>query len=72
MIAQSRSYEIRSFNFYLFPGPFKREGDKKFLCQSSSILFLAGHSFDFNKLFRNGWYTRDSAVPACCLSHMDH
>ncbi|XP_041435221.1 poly(A)-specific ribonuclease PARN-like isoform X2 [Xenopus laevis] len=48
-------YLIKSFNFYIFPKPFNRNSpDKKFVCQSSSIDFLANQGFDFNKVFRNG------------------
>ncbi|XP_041959548.1 poly(A)-specific ribonuclease PARN isoform X1 [Alosa sapidissima] len=48
-------YLTKSFNFYIFPKPFSRNSpDKKFICQSSSIDFLASQGFDFNKVFRNG------------------
>ncbi|XP_068100842.1 LOW QUALITY PROTEIN: poly(A)-specific ribonuclease PARN [Hyperolius riggenbachi] len=48
-------YVTKSFNFYIFPKPFSRNSpDKKFVCQSSSIDFLANQGFDFNKVFRNG------------------
>ncbi|XP_073447184.1 poly(A)-specific ribonuclease PARN isoform X2 [Aquarana catesbeiana] len=48
-------YIIKSFNFYVFPKPFNRNSpDKKFVCQSSSIDFLANQGFDFNKVFRKG------------------
>ncbi|XP_075686239.1 poly(A)-specific ribonuclease PARN isoform X1 [Rhinoderma darwinii] len=48
-------YIIKSFNFYIFPRPFNRNSpDKKFVCQSSSIDFLANQGFDFNKVFRYG------------------
>ncbi|KAM3864624.1 poly(A)-specific ribonuclease PARN [Diretmus argenteus] len=48
-------YIIKSFNFYVFPKPFNRTSpDIKFICQSSSIDFLASQGFDFNKVFRNG------------------
>nr|XP_033819466.1 poly(A)-specific ribonuclease PARN isoform X2 [Geotrypetes seraphini] len=48
-------YIIKSFNFYIFPKPFNRSSpDVKFVCQSSSIDFLANQGFDFNKVFRNG------------------
>uniref|UniRef100_A0AAY4B722 Poly(A)-specific ribonuclease PARN n=1 Tax=Denticeps clupeoides TaxID=299321 RepID=A0AAY4B722_9TELE len=53
---QSESkYLTKSFNFYIFPKPFSRNSpDIKFICQSSSIDFLASQGFDFNKVFRNG------------------
>ncbi|XP_048645486.1 poly(A)-specific ribonuclease PARN isoform X2 [Marmota marmota marmota] len=48
-------YVMKSFNFYVFPKPFSRSSpDVKFVCQSSSIDFLASQGFDFNKVFRNG------------------
>uniref|UniRef100_F7IPB1 Poly(A)-specific ribonuclease PARN n=1 Tax=Callithrix jacchus TaxID=9483 RepID=F7IPB1_CALJA len=48
-------YIMKSFNFYVFPKPFNRSSpDVKFVCQSSSIDFLASQGFDFNKVFRNG------------------
>uniref|UniRef100_A0AAR2L8F6 Poly(A)-specific ribonuclease RNA-binding domain-containing protein n=1 Tax=Pygocentrus nattereri TaxID=42514 RepID=A0AAR2L8F6_PYGNA len=52
--AQSK-YLTKSFNFYIFPKPFSRTSpDIKFICQSSSIDFLASQGFDFNKVFRSG------------------
>ncbi|XP_068607527.1 poly(A)-specific ribonuclease PARN [Brachionichthys hirsutus] len=53
---QSKSkYIIKPFNFYIFPKPFNRTSpDIKFICQSSSIDFLASQGFDFNKVFCNG------------------
>ncbi|XP_068632041.1 poly(A)-specific ribonuclease PARN-like [Battus philenor] len=46
-------YMNDAYNFYLFPrgrpGP-----EKMFLCQSSSLDFLASQGFDFNKLIREG------------------
>ncbi|XP_048051562.1 poly(A)-specific ribonuclease PARN isoform X1 [Megalobrama amblycephala] len=52
--AQS-TYITRAFNFYIFPKPFSRTSpDIKFICQSSSIDFLASQGFDFNKVFRSG------------------
>ncbi|KAM9372346.1 poly(A)-specific ribonuclease PARN isoform 3-T3 [Phaethornis superciliosus] len=48
-------YLMKSFNFYIFPKPFNRSSpDVKFVCQSSSIDFLANQGFDFNKVFCNG------------------
>ncbi|XP_062866479.1 poly(A)-specific ribonuclease PARN isoform X2 [Trichomycterus rosablanca] len=52
--SQSR-YITKAFNFYVFPKPFSRTSpDIKFICQSSSIDFLASQGFDFNKVFRHG------------------
>lgn len=53
---QSRStYITKPFNFYVFPKPFNRSSpDIKFICQSSSIDFLASQGFDFNKVFCHG------------------
>ncbi|XP_033986286.1 poly(A)-specific ribonuclease PARN [Trematomus bernacchii] len=48
-------YIIKPFNFYVFPKPFNRTSpDLKFICQSSSIDFLASQGFDFNKVFCHG------------------
>ncbi|XP_069839818.1 poly(A)-specific ribonuclease PARN [Dendropsophus ebraccatus] len=53
--SKEEKYIIKSFNFYIFPRPFNRSSpDKKFVCQSSSIDFLANQGFDFNKVFRDG------------------
>nr|XP_040134213.1 poly(A)-specific ribonuclease PARN isoform X5 [Ictidomys tridecemlineatus]XP_040134214.1 poly(A)-specific ribonuclease PARN isoform X5 [Ictidomys tridecemlineatus] len=54
-IRSLKRYVTKSFNFYVFPKPFSRSSpDVKFVCQSSSIDFLASQGFDFNKVFRNG------------------
>lgn len=48
-------YITKPFNFYIFPKPFNRTSpDLKFICQSSSIDFLASQGFDFNKVFCHG------------------
>ncbi|TNN46190.1 Poly(A)-specific ribonuclease PARN [Liparis tanakae] len=48
-------YITKPFNFYVFPKPFNRTSpDLKFICQSSSIDFLASQGFDFNKVFCQG------------------
>ncbi|KAM6940434.1 poly(A)-specific ribonuclease PARN [Xenentodon cancila] len=48
-------YITKPFNFYIFPKPFSRTSpDIKFICQSSSIDFLASQGFDFNKVFCHG------------------
>ncbi|KAF3687931.1 Poly(A)-specific ribonuclease PARN [Channa argus] len=48
-------YITKTFNFYIFPKPFNRSSpDLKFICQSSSIDFLASQGFDFNKVFCHG------------------
>ncbi|XP_045448596.1 poly(A)-specific ribonuclease PARN-like [Melitaea cinxia] len=48
-----KNYKNDAYNFYLFPrgrpGP-----EKMFLCQSSSLDFLASQGFDFNKLIKEG------------------
>ena len=43
-------YISETWNFYLFSHPFGKV-DKRFVCQSSSIQYLAQHNFDFNKVF---------------------
>ena len=52
---EAKQYIAKPFNFYIFPRVCNRQcPDVRFLCQSSSIEFLVEHSFDFNKLFREG------------------
>nr|XP_026490912.1 poly(A)-specific ribonuclease PARN-like isoform X1 [Vanessa tameamea]XP_026490913.1 poly(A)-specific ribonuclease PARN-like isoform X2 [Vanessa tameamea] len=50
---EEKHYKNDAYNFYLFPrgrpGP-----EKMFLCQSSSLDFLAAQGFDFNKLIKEG------------------
>lgn len=50
---EKKQYMNDAYNFFLFPrarpGP-----DRMFLCQSSSLDFLAANGFDFNKLIREG------------------
>lgn len=54
MLSYSR-YSQRSYNFYVFPKPMNRQApDCRFMCQASSIAFLANQDFDFNKLFKYG------------------
>ncbi|KAJ8669286.1 hypothetical protein QAD02_000545 [Eretmocerus hayati] len=51
----TNKYKQQSYNFYVFPKPFDRSSpDCRFLCQASSLNFLAKRGFDFNKLFREG------------------
>ncbi|XP_048761264.2 poly(A)-specific ribonuclease PARN-like isoform X2 [Ostrea edulis] len=52
---ENNKYEARPFNFYVFPRPYSRAApDCRFMCQSSSIDFLASQNFDFNKVFKEG------------------
>ncbi|KAL6446904.1 hypothetical protein ACFW04_001363 [Cataglyphis niger] len=52
---QTDKYSQRSYNFYVFPKPMNRHApDCRFMCQTSSIAFLANQDFDFNKLFKYG------------------
>nr|XP_022318023.1 poly(A)-specific ribonuclease PARN-like isoform X1 [Crassostrea virginica] len=52
---ENSTYEAKPFNFYVFPKPYSRAApDCRFLCQSSSIDFLASQGFDFNKVFKEG------------------
>ena len=52
---EKSKYVAKPFNFYVFPRQFGRHTpDVRFLCQSSSVEFLAEQNFDFNKLFREG------------------
>ncbi|XP_024881595.1 poly(A)-specific ribonuclease PARN-like [Temnothorax curvispinosus] len=53
--SQTNKYSQRSYNFYVFPKPLNRQiPDSRFMCQASSIAFLANQDFDFNKLFKYG------------------
>ncbi|CAI5996160.1 unnamed protein product [Closterium sp. NIES-64] len=54
------AYSARTFNFNIFPRPFPGF-DLRFLCQASSMDFLARNNFDFNKFVYQ--------VPSRCLSH---
>eukprot|EP00879_Flechtneria_rotunda_P010761 GHRR01011244.1.p1 GENE.GHRR01011244.1~~GHRR01011244.1.p1 ORF type:complete len:413 (+),score=126.85 GHRR01011244.1:1149-2387(+) len=47
------TYEARTFNFYLFPQP-HGSYNRRFLCDASSLAFLASHGFDFNKCILQG------------------
>ncbi|XP_046660583.1 LOW QUALITY PROTEIN: poly(A)-specific ribonuclease PARN-like [Homalodisca vitripennis] len=52
---EQKKYTHRAYNFYLFPKPLSRQApDCRFLCQASSLDFLASHGFNFNKLFNEG------------------
>lgn len=46
-------YMNDAYNFYLFPRG-KPAPERMFLCQSSSLEFLASNGFDFNKLIKEG------------------
>ncbi|XP_072749603.1 poly(A)-specific ribonuclease PARN isoform X2 [Anoplolepis gracilipes] len=53
--SQTDKYSQRSYNFYVFSKPMNRLApDCRFMCQTSSIAFLANQDFDFNKLFKYG------------------
>ncbi|XP_001634577.2 poly(A)-specific ribonuclease PARN [Nematostella vectensis] len=48
-------YIAKPFNFYIFPRQIHRSTpDVRFLCQSSSLDFLSGHNFDFQKWITQG------------------
>ena len=52
---EQRQYVANPFNFYIFPKPYNRQmPDMRFLCQSSSLAFLADQNFDFNKWISEG------------------
>jgi poly(A)-specific ribonuclease len=46
-------WQAKTFNFYVFPRV-TDDFDRRFLCQASSIEFLASHGFDFNRCFYEG------------------
>lgn len=47
------AYEASSFNFFTFPRPHGNH-NRRFLCDASSLTFLAQHGFDFNTAIRDG------------------
>ncbi|KAF0688373.1 Aste57867_19993 [Aphanomyces stellatus] len=51
--AESEKTWISCWNFYVFPRPYQNV-DTRFLCQASSMQFMAEHGFDFNKFIRDG------------------
>ncbi|KAH3744629.1 poly-specific ribonuclease parn [Pelomyxa schiedti] len=53
--SDKNTFVATPFNFYIFPAPMNRDAcDRRFMCQSSSLAFLASTGFDFNKLFNHG------------------
>lgn len=46
-------YKAKTFNFYTFPRAFE-EWQPRFLSEASSLEFLSGHKFDFNKWIHDG------------------
>jgi poly(A)-specific ribonuclease len=52
---ENDKYTHRAYNFYIFAKSNADSArDTRFLCQSSSIEFLASQGFDFNKVFKEG------------------
>jgi hypothetical protein len=43
--------------------------DRRFVCQSSSISFLASHNFDFNKLFYKVTHTQHNIAHRTYISY---
>ncbi|KAL1923300.1 uncharacterized protein VTP21DRAFT_8280 [Calcarisporiella thermophila] len=64
----NQSFVARPFNFFVFPGegPNRDSPNRWFTSDSSSLKFLAGHGFDFNKLFLNGipYMSKESEIEA--------
>ena len=54
-------WKTETFTFYLFPRPYDAL-DNRFMCQASSLEYLATHGFDFNKFIKDGisYMTRKS------------
>lgn len=49
------SYTAQPYNFFVFPAsPTPKKIDLRFLCQASSMTFLAENNFDFNKWVKQG------------------
>ncbi|GFW43198.1 poly(A)-specific ribonuclease PARN [Trichonephila clavipes] len=52
---EKKIFTHRDYNFYVFPRPHIRQApDPRFICQTSSLHFLASHGFDFNKVIYEG------------------
>jgi poly(A)-specific ribonuclease len=52
---KQNKYTHKDFTFYVFPRPHIRQApDPKFMCQTSSLHFLASQGFDFNKVIYDG------------------
>ena len=48
-------YTAQPYNFFVFPAsPTPKKIDLRFLCQASSMTFLADNNFDFNKWVKQG------------------
>lgn len=48
-------YTVQPYNFFVFPAsPTPKKIDLRFLCQASSMTFLAENNFDFNKWVKEG------------------
>ncbi|KAJ0396532.1 hypothetical protein P43SY_003743 [Pythium insidiosum] len=50
---EKHEFVVKTWNFYVFPRPYGSV-DERFLCQASSLQFLAEHGFDFNKFIGDG------------------
>lgn len=51
----NKEFKQTCYNFYVFPRPVNRSlPDQRFVCQASSIDFLARNDLDFNKVFKEG------------------
>lgn len=59
------SYEVRSFNFHLFPMPYE-DVDVRFMSQASSLAFLASQGFDFNKVWQQDGFKPDVVCRQGC------
>lgn len=55
-------FEATSFNFTLFPAAAPPEHDTRFLCQASSLAFLASQGFDFNRVRWVRWWCKHTAA----------
>ncbi|CAL7936045.1 unnamed protein product [Xylocopa violacea] len=69
---ETQKYSQRSYNFYVFPRRLSRAvPDSRFMCQSSSISFLADQGFDFNKLFKLGITYLNMSEEAIMMKRID-
>lgn len=51
--SSKNQYEVKTYNFFLFPRSFASVDDR-FVCQASSLEFLMRYNFDFNKFIYHG------------------
>ena len=69
---KDESYEVRPYNFYVFPRSSKIVPSTSFSCQNTSLEFLSNHGMDFNKLIKEGVsYLKASTEHSLLVSLLD-